>query len=211
MLWTCPSVDGPRAVAGDIGVSGQLGTARDWQNDANWRFGTLRMDGVTPPLPFIVYCIRERKASAKQMSEKIKFGIQTKNPSDWLTLGIPIGVLCSAWSVDYSWVTANQPWLSDLCARLAGIADHLHRRAPIASGVMGEEASGCYRRPTFARALEAHQDYPPLAVLTAEIVEARGGFVIPSRLWALLAPRATSITMRWPPETGQVAKRESSL
>ena len=156
-LWTCPAVDGPWADAGAIGVTEQQGSASEWLDTKRWRFGLLRMDTMTLSLPFVVHCIREQKASAEQLAAKIHFGIQTQEPSDWLTLGIPIGALRAAWSVDNSWITDDQPWLRDLCLLLAGVADHVHQGAPIVAGVMGEEASGCWRNPTSARAHEAHQ------------------------------------------------------
>jgi hypothetical protein len=187
-LWTCPVVDGPWADAAAIGVTEQQGSVSEWPDTKRWRFGLFRMDDITLSLPFVVHCIREQKAPAEQLAAKIQFGIQTQEPSDWLTLGIPIGVLRSVWSVDNSWVTDNQPWLRDLCLLLAGIADHVHQGAGIVVGVMGEEASGCWRNPTAARAHEAHQGYPPLALLTAEVIEARGGFVLPIELWKRLAP-----------------------
>jgi len=49
--------------------------------------------------------------------------------------------------------------------------------------------------PTPARAHEAHQGYPPLAVLTAEVIEARGGFVLPPELWTQLASGITPFIM----------------
>jgi hypothetical protein len=187
-LWACPVVDGPWADAGAVGVTEKKGSVSEWLDTKRWRFGLVRMEALASSLPFVVHCIREQKASAEQLAAKIQFGIQTQQPSDWLTLGIPIGVLRSAWSVDNSWITDNQPWLRDLCALLADIADHVHQNAQIVAGVMGEEASGCWRNPTPARAHEAHQGYPPLAVMTAEVIEARGGFVLPIELWKQLAP-----------------------
>src|SRR5207237_176156 len=50
------------------------------------------------------------------------------------------------------------------------------------------EASGCWRRPTPTRREEAHHGYPPLALLSAEVIEKRGGFFVSPEIWAQLAP-----------------------
>lgn len=194
-LWTCPAVDGPWEDADAIGLAEKRGLTRDWLDTKLWRFGILKAAYQTSSLPFIVYFIREKTASAEQLAEKIQFGIQTQSPSDWLTLGIPIGVLRRKWQVDDSWITDKQPWLQGLCLLLADVADHVHRHAQILAGVMGEEASGCWRNPTPARTHEAHQGYPPLAVMSADVIEARGGLVLPSELWKRLAPNADPLVM----------------
>lgn len=141
-------------------------------------FGILKMvDDGAPRLPFAACSIREQDAS------------------DWLTLGIPVRALQAHWPVDGSWCLATQPWLATLCSALSEVADHLYAQIPFAVGVMGEEASGCWRCPTSARAGEAHQGYPPLAVLSAEVIEERGGFVVPPDLWANLKPSSTSVVL----------------
>jgi hypothetical protein len=162
-LWMCANVDGP------------------WfdpisPNGPECQFGMLKMGDIAPAVPFIVHWIQEQRAS--------------EEPSEWLTLGIPVRALRAVWPVDGSWRVATQPWLSTLCSALAVIADHVHARVPFSVGVMGEEASGCWRRPTPVRAREAHQDYPPLALLSAEIIEERGGFLVAPELWAQLVPTA---------------------
>jgi hypothetical protein len=173
-LWTCPTVDGTWADADAIGVTGQQGAASEWPDTKRWCFGLLKVHAITRPLPFVAHVIREQQ-----------------EPLDW-----PIGVLRSAWSVDNSWIIANQPWLPGLCLRLAGIADHVHQHARIVAGVMGEEASGCWRCPAYqGYSAPVHQGYPPLAVLTTEVIEARGGFVLPVELWKLLAPRSAPIVL----------------
>ena len=60
---------------------------------------------------------------------------------------------------------------------------------------MGEEASGCWRVPTPVRMAEAEQGYPHLAVLTAQAVEERGGFVVKPEMWRRLAPRAEPVIL----------------
>ncbi len=160
-LWTCPMLSGPWASADAVGAAGRQGSATERLDTKRWRFGLLRMGAAAPSLPFVAHLIREKKTSAEQRAATIQFGIQIQEPSDWLTLGIPVRALCSSWSIDNSWVAASQPWLPSLCRVLAGIADHIHQRAGILGGVMGEEASGCWRHPTPSRLQEAHQSYPP--------------------------------------------------
>jgi len=173
-LWTCTGVSGPWA--GSIVPNGP-----------ECEFGILEMFDVAS-LPFIVQCIQESCASDHDLAQPIKFGIQTREPSDWLTLGFPVRALRSWWSVDGSWRVVTQPWVLALCSALAGIVDHLYARAPFCVGVMGEEASGCWRRPTPTRREEAHHGYPPLALLSAEVIEKRGGFFVSPEIWAQLAP-----------------------
>jgi len=125
----------------------------------------------------------------------VQFGIQTQEPSDWLTLGVPVRVLAALWPVDNSWSVASQPWLVNLCGVMADIAGHVHGHAPLLGGVIGEEASGCWRVPTPRRADEAEQGYPPLAVLTTQAIEERGAFLVTRQLWQQLAPRAEPVAL----------------
>ena len=120
--------------------------------------------------------------------------MQTQQPSDWITLDIPASALAAVWPVNNTWSIAENSWLLPLCCALADVADHVHARAPILGGVMGEEASGCWRVPTQTRVSEAEQGYPPLAVLTAEVIEERGGFVVTPELWGQLTPHASTDT-----------------
>jgi hypothetical protein len=174
-LWTCANIVGPWF--GSI-----------VRNGPECQFGILEMPDGAPPLPFIVHWIQERRASDDDLAAPIQFGIQTQEPSDWLPLGIPVRALRSRWPVDGSWRVMKQPWLSTLCSALVGIADHIYAGVPFYVGVMGEEASGCWRRPTPTRQQEAHQGYPPLALLSVEVIEERGGFLVSPDLWAQLAP-----------------------
>jgi hypothetical protein len=176
-LWSYPQIEGPWIT-------------RLVPNGSEGEFGILRIAGVSASLPFAAYRIREQHSARDKSGSKIQFGVSTEEPSDWLTLGIPVRALRAQWSVDDTWCVATQPWLLMLCDGLARVADHIHTHAPIAVGVMGEETSGCWRRPTPTRAREAHQDYPPLALLNAEVIEQRGAVVLPPDLWAELAPDA---------------------
>jgi hypothetical protein len=162
-LWMCPNVDGPFL---DSVVPG----------GPECQFGILQIAQAALKLPFILRCIREQRASEQDLRSEIQFGIQTQEPSDWLTLGIPVRALRAHWSVDNSWRVATQSWLSTLCAALAGVADNIHSHVPL-------------------RAKEAHQGYPPFALLNAEVIENRGAFVVPPALWTRLAPRTASVVL----------------
>ena len=181
-LRTCPNIAGPWF--GSIVPNGP-----------ECQFGVVKMDSAGAPLPFIVRRIREHQASEEERAARIQFGIRTQEPSDWLTLGIQVGALRARWSVDDSWRVATQPWLLALCSALAVIADHIHAKVPFHVGVMGEEASGCWRRPSPIREREARQEYPPLALLSAEVIEERGGFLVAPDLWAQLAPATVPVIL----------------
>src|SRR5437762_2077284 len=68
-LWTCTGVSGPWA--GSIVPNGP-----------ECEFGILEMFDVAS-LPFIVQCIQESCASDHDLAQPIKFGIQTREPSDY--------------------------------------------------------------------------------------------------------------------------------
>jgi hypothetical protein len=164
------------------------------------RFGLLTSDLVGCSLPFRLSLIREERAQPlaapnDPQEVRVEFGVQTQQPSDWATLDIPVRALAAVWPVDVTWSVGGQPWLLPLCRALADVADHVHAHAPILGGVLGEETSGCWRVPTQTRAGEAEQGYPPLAVLSAEAVEERGGFVVTPDLWRRLAPRADAVAL----------------
>lgn len=180
-FWACPQVDGPWDEPRSTGT-GRTSLVRDEAILKRQRYGRLCPGDPFPTLSFALAWVREN-------------GVKTQEPSDWLTLGLPVAALKSLPSFDGSWTTATQPWVATLCRFLAGIADEVHRQTPIAGGVLGEEASGCWRRPTPGRVGRAHQAYPPLAVLSANAVENRGGFLIPSDLWEQLAPKVAPIAL----------------
>lgn len=197
-FWKCPGVEGPWAEPGDIGRSEGHGLAAD-SSIRPASYGRITTEALASPIPFVLHPIREKRARSSvpdpNPSVNIQFGIQTKEPSDWLTLGMPVRVLAALWPVDESWSVASQPWLVQLCGVLADIAGHVHGHAPLLGGVIGEEASGCWRVPTPHRAGEAEQGYPPLAVLTAQAVEERGAFLVTQQLWQRLAPRAEPVVL----------------
>jgi len=148
------------------------------------QLGILRADGDVPDLQFIAYLIGEQQQA------------HLPEPSDWLTLGFRVRELGSHWAIDNSWCVATQPWLSLLCTAFANLADHIFAEVEFVYGVMGEEVSGCWRHSTPARAHEAHQAYPPIAVLTAEVIDERGGFVVPPALWTKLRPETRPTVLR---------------
>jgi hypothetical protein len=193
-LWSCPLVEGPWAEPGDIGRIASRG------GPATSPFGLFTSGPVGHSLPFSLSLIREERAQPPAPPDdpqevRIEFGVQTRQPSDWATLDIPVRALAAIWPVDITWSVAGQPWLLPLCRALADVADHVHTHAPILGGVMGEETSGCWRVPTRMRVSEAEQGYPPLAVLSAEVVEERGGFLVTPDLWRRLAPRVDAVAL----------------
>lgn len=177
-VWTCPAVAGPWSVSSRIGKGQPLrpDPSERGRRLNKSRFGLVTVDGEAGcALPFVLHLIRDH--------------------SDWLTLGIPVAALRTRYVVDYTWTVADQPWLAPLSRALADVADHVHRHAPILTGCVGEEASGCWRNPSFDAGEKADQDYPPLAELTAEVIEQRGGFVVPLALWRQLAPKAEPVVL----------------
>ncbi len=106
-LWTCSILSGPWADVDSIGVAGRQALVTERLNAKYWRFFGLLQTGVaTPSLPFVVHSIREQKASVEQHATTVQFGTRTQEPSDWLTIGIPVRALCSLWSIDNSWIAA---------------------------------------------------------------------------------------------------------
>jgi hypothetical protein len=192
-LWSCPLLEGPWAKPNDIGTAMSRG-------DVTAQFGLITSKLIGRPLPFERWMIRETRAQVREpladpSEVRVEFGVQTQQPSDWLTLAMPVRALSAIWQVDITWPVTGQPWLPPLCRALADVADHVHAHAPILGGVMGEEASGCWRVPTQTRAGEAEQGYPPLAVLSTEVAEERGGFVVTPDLWRRLTPRADAVAL----------------
>jgi hypothetical protein len=183
-LWVCasPHIDGPWEESECIGDAQRVLSGEQRDRPVHRRYGVLTLGDPFPALPFGFYWIREDKKAAEE-------------PADWLTLGIPITALQMLPSFDGSWSIATQPWLATVCRALAEIADHIYSHAHLVVGVMGEEVSGCWRRPTPRRTRRAHQSYPPLAVLTSEVLEDRGGIVVAADLWQQLAPGITPVTL----------------
>ncbi len=183
-LWVCtsPRIDGPWEESNAIGDAQQVLSGERSDRPMHRRYGQLTLGDPFPALPFGFYWIREDEQAVEE-------------PSDWLTLGIPVAALQLLPSFDGSWSIATQPWLAIVCRALAEIADHINRHAHLVVGVMGEEVSGCWRCPTPRRTRRAHQGYPPLAVLTSEVLDDRGGIVVAADLWRQLAPGVAPVTL----------------
>lgn len=177
VVWACPMVAGPWSVSSRIGKIGPLrpDPSERGRRLNQSRFGLLTVDKAGSALPFVLSLIHDR--------------------SDWLTLAVPVAELRSRYAVNDTWVVADQPWLVSVSHVLATVADHVHHRTPIQMGVVGEEASGCWRSPHSERDEEVCPDYPPSAVLTTDVIEQRGGFVVPPKLWQQLAPRVTPVAL----------------
>lgn len=177
-VWASPTVTGPWSVSSRIGKGRPLypDPSERGRRLNKSRFGLLSVDEKAGcVLPFVLHLIRDH--------------------SDWLTLGIPVAVLRSRYPMGYTWTVADQPWLAPLSRALADIADHIHRHTAILTGSIGEETSGCWRSPSFEVGEEACPAYAPLAAISANVIEQRGGFVVPPALWKQLAPKADSIVL----------------
>ncbi len=183
-LWDSPFVQGPwsdRRKIGDIhGLTPDAARNRLERS----RFGLLKTGIDQATVPFALYWMREEEDD------------EGGEASDWLSLDIPVSAFRSWPSANSEWSVASKPWLGDLCQTLAEVADHVHACIPIVAGAMGEEISGCYRRPTAARVANADQQYPPDAVLDAATIDARGGFVVSAELWGQLRPSAAPTILR---------------
>jgi hypothetical protein len=175
-FWRCPLVTGPWREAVELGNRESIAPAEKFFG-MKAAYGLLTARADQPLLPFALYQIREGRDSEAE-------------PADWLTLGIPVAALPSPELGEFSWSLKEKPWLVDLCRTLAVVASHVHGHVRITAGAIGEEISGCWRRPTSNRELEADQGYPPLALLSADAIDQRGGFVIPDGLWEQLGPSA---------------------
>lgn len=78
-----------------------------------------------------------------------------------------------------------------LCDAFSRIADVVFTATPFRCAVLGEEVSGCWRSPMPNRVALAVPGYPPQAVLTADVVEKRGGFFLAPGLWDEIRPSVT--------------------
>ena len=182
-VWAYPTVEGPWSVSSRVGKTRPLRldpSELGYRFNAS-RFGRLTVGQAGIELPFLLSRIGELG--------------KRPNPSDWLTLGIPVAALQICCGVDETWTLSSQPWLGPLCRALAEVADHVHRAVPFMAGVLGEEASGCWRGDGRMLASDSGQAYPPMAIMTASIVEKRGGFVVSPELWRQLAPRTEPIIL----------------
>jgi hypothetical protein len=195
-FWDCLSVDGPwtdSATFGDINRRDPVVTQCVATKTC---YGLLHVGNVVKPIPFAAHLIRDSGSIANE-NGTAEPSMQTpaSELSDWLSIDIPETVPGDLYQVDGSWTVASQPWLMDLCAALANLADHVHSRVPLCSAAIGEEVSGSWRHPTDSRRLHADQNYPPLAVMSADVVETRGGVLLPLDLWGELKPKAQPINM----------------
>ena len=138
------------------------------------RFGLLTVDEAEAALPFVLSLMQHE--------------------ADWLTLGIPVAAFRLRYAVNDTWVVAQQPWLVSLSRALADVANHVHRSAPILVGVVGEETSGCWRRPQPESGETTFPEYPLSAAVAADVVERRGGFVVPPDLQQV-APKVVPVVL----------------
>src|ERR1044072_3821416 len=187
----CPSVDGPWTDSASFGDVSRRAPVVTQNIPTKACYGLLHVKNVVEPIPFAAHLIRDSGSIASE-NDAVESSPQTSVPelSDWLSIDIPTTVLSNIYQVDGSWTVASQPWLMDLCAALANLADHVHSRVSLCSASIGEEVSGSWRHPTESRRAHADQSYPPLALMSAEVIEARGGVLLPRNLWNELRPKA---------------------
>lgn len=147
-------------------------------------FGFLHILNKEISIPFSAYEITEGNSlKIENHRDDLYSDTLEREHSDWLSIGIPVALLKRFFQVDESWISERQPWLVDLCEAFANVADHVHSKVPIWTGAIGEEISGSWRRPTEKRQACAVQDYPPLALMSANVIETRGGVLLSQDIW----------------------------
>jgi hypothetical protein len=195
-FWEGTSVYGPWTETSSFGDISRLASVVSKGVVSKTCYGQLNVANITTLIPFTAYLISEAGSVAYGDGARVSH-LQSPAPelSDWLSIGISTAVLDDFYQVDDNWVAASQPWLLDLCAAFANLADYVHSKVSLCSGAMGEEISGCWRHPTSNRRAHAYQEYPPMALMSAEVVETRGGVLLPRDLWNELRPNVEPITL----------------
>jgi hypothetical protein len=197
VLWSSALVDGPWLDAASLGIQSRRVQITDaCAPDERHYCGVLRIAGSVDEIPFAMHAMSDDSSLAggngAQGSVQKMAGPEL---SDWLTIDVPVALLNRFFRVDRSWKVESQPWLWDLCMAFAKLADHVHSMVPICSGAIGEEISGAWRRPTESRNGHDVQGYPPLALMSANVIETRGGVLVPPDLWNDLRPSVEPIVL----------------
>ena len=107
-LRSCHIVEGSWSEPGDIGQTALHG------DTATSRFGLLTSRLAENSLPFRVSLIREQHAQPQELTAtlqeiRVEFGVQTQQPSDRVTLDIPVSTLAALWAADITWAVASRP------------------------------------------------------------------------------------------------------
>ncbi len=105
-FWECPNVGDPWVDLNEIGRPDRTGFAAN-ADTRRPPYGLLTVYAGMPPLLFVLYSIRatrvrEPEPDPGSSAVKVQFGIQTQEPSDWLTLDIPVRMFAAAWPVEDS-------------------------------------------------------------------------------------------------------------
>jgi hypothetical protein len=187
-FWASPLIEGPWF---DLALLGDTDRRMDdvCQCAAGGRcYGALRVIGTTESIPFVGYRITDESSIGSQQTSLVK-------ASEWISMDIPVVVLRQFYQIDNSWTLASQPWLTHVCSAFAGVANQVNTKLSIWSGAIGEEISGSWRRPVGHRQALLNQDYPPLAQMSSEVIENRGGVFVPLDLWNELKPKIDPIVL----------------
>lgn len=195
-FWECRRVTGPWLDSSSFGDIEHTSFPMRSELLDKTQFGILTINSDSAPLPFALFPITEEGALTVEKGALVPY-IQDRVPenSAWLTLNLTSAQLAKQFHVDDSWTMRSQPWLALLCDVFAEIVDAVHARAPLKSAAIGEEISGCFRRPTQNRLVHDCQGYPPLAVVSTNIIENRGGLFVDRVLWDQLNPKMDAVIL----------------
>lgn len=117
--------------------------------------------------------------------------------SDWLNVALPTGMLELAYQVQYPLFDDTNPWIAGVERALVSIASHIYEVVPFDLATVGEEVSGLF----YARSSSATR------MITRDVVDRGGGFLLSPGHWERLQPAALAETLvsglRWVPPTGK--------
>lgn len=188
-LWKAPGVHGPWSKRTEVGLSPP---DRKAPLDG---LGQLELDGDFSA-GFSAHLIAERNAyDGSPSAELVRFHGSFGEGADWLTIDVPVPMIGASPNDSWALSVTSHVQVALLCEAFARIADAIFAAAPFRCGVVGEEVSGCWRSPTPNRVALAVADYSPQAVLTAEVIENRGGFFLAPGLWNEIAPRVAPMRL----------------
>ncbi|WP_345816889.1 hypothetical protein AAGS40_28395 (plasmid) [Paraburkholderia sp. PREW-6R] len=195
-FWSSGSVDGPWLDSGSMGEFTGTEPATGTDLVDRDQCGTLRVSGATASMPFALLQINE-DGPKRVVDGKLVLDNQIPEPekSAWLTVNLTRYQLTKQFHVDNTWTLRSQPWLGLVCDAFAEIVNAVHAQVPIASAAIGEETSGCFRCPTANRLVHADQAYPPLAVISTDVIESRGAVFVTNVLWRELCPDVDAVLL----------------
>lgn len=138
---------------------------------------------------FSSHLVSERNAyDGSPSDELVRFHGGFGEGADWLTIDVPVPMIGALPSASGALSVTSHVQVSWLCDAFARVADVIFGAVPFRCAVVGEEVSGCWRSPTPSRLALATPDYPPQAVLSADVTEKRGGFFLSPEVWSEISP-----------------------